>query len=116
MKCPSEECHTNVQDMRKLLNNLAVCTGKKISTNLAIGFLAFVLTFSSGFLIYTMAAEKKQNQDVSTNKENIAVIKEELKHISISQHEVKESIKRIEQKQITEAKIIDAVKKALRDD
>jgi len=113
MSCPSKECHTNVQDMRITVKELVICMGKKISTNLAIAFLAFALTFSGGFILYGLAAEKEQNRTIGKNKEDISVIKTDLKHIAKNQEEMKDSIKRIEEKQISKAELVEAIKKAM---
>jgi len=121
MECPSQDCHSNVQAMKKTLygnsgaGGLVTAVNKKISMGVAIAFLSFVLSFSGGFILYGLAAEKTQNKTVSDNTKNIAVIKEELKHISAAQREMKDTVKRIENKQMTEEKIVEAVKKAIRD-
>jgi len=113
MECPSKECYANVQEMRKTISEIRSCMNKKVSTAFVITFLAVVLTLSSSFILYGLAAEKEQNKTVVDNKEQIAIIRTDLKHIAENQKEMKETIKRIEDKQITRAQLIEAIKKAV---
>ena len=119
MKCPSEECHQNVQDMKTLLNNVAICLNKKISTNLAIAFLAFALTFSGGFILYGFTAEKKQNDkiaEVPVIQSNIEHIKDDMvkmdKKLDCMKADRKEDVLVLHQRiTISEEKILKAIEK-----
>ncbi len=104
MKCPSEECHQNVQDTKKLLNSVVVCMNKKISTNLAIAFLAFALTFSGGFILYGFTAEKKQNDKlnkVDVIQEQVRQIKENTDKIGCKVDKLDNRMRIMELKQMT---------------
>ena len=113
MECPSKECHANVQQMRKAISEIKNCMNKKVSTALVVTFLAVVLTLSGSFILYGLAAEKEQNKTMADNKEQIAIIRTDLKHIAENQREMKETIKRIEDKQITKTQLVETIKRAI---
>ena len=110
MKCPSEECHNNLEGVRRTLygndgkGGLVACVSKKISTNLAIAFLTFALTFSGGFILYGLAAEKKQNsqlQEIGVIKEQVKQIKENTEKIGSKVDKMDDHMRAIELKQMT---------------
>ena len=112
MTCPSKECHDNVVDLRKTVNEQSVCMSKKVSFSSLTAVVTTILVILGSCVLYGMAAEKEQNKEVSSNKQNIAVIKTDLKHIAKSQGEMKATIEKIERNQLTKLDLVTAIKEA----
>ena len=80
---------------------------KRVSIRvLMISILALVGVTGSSIL-YGMTGEKEQTEKVANNKSQIELIKNDLKHIS-------ESMKKIEDKQLTKEEFIKIIKEAMK--
>jgi len=96
MTCPDIECHKRSDGHHTALfgedgrGGVVGCLAKKISWKTAFGFFGFLLLFSGGFILYSMAGEKEQNATLNRHEIQIQSIKEDTE-------EIKETLK----KQIT---------------
>lgn len=116
MECPNQEkVDEHHETLYDSTSGLVRCVHKKVSWKELGGTILILLAIFTTVTLYAMDGNKEKVEKISHNTQQIAVIQKELEHISASQSEMKESIKRIEDKQITKIEIIDAVRKALRD-
>lgn len=91
MECPAPSCR----------ESLITCLGKKVSRTVLGVFISVTLAFLSigvgGPLLYSMAAEKKQNEKIA----EIEIVKKDIEHIKEQVDKHEESLKRIEIQQQT---------------
>lgn len=96
MECPDPKCRED------LLTRINTKVSRTVLLSVALG----IITVSGGFITYGMGATAKTKDKVSQNSKDVAVVKRDIEHI-------KESVKRIEQNQLTKPELIDAIKKAM---
>ena len=101
MDCPDPLCR----------ESLLKCINKKVSKMVLLSVMSAVIAFSGGFILYAMDANQNQRNKISNNEKSIAVLEKDLEHIKASQAEIKETVKRIENNQITKADMIKIIEK-----
>ena len=99
MDCPDPECRL---DLIERING-------KVSKMVLISVMSAVLAFGGGFILYAMAANKSQTNSVVENKRDITIIQTDLKHITKAQNEIKATVKRIEENQVTKEMMHDII-------
>ena len=100
MDCPDPECRL---DLIERING-------KVSKLVLISVISAVMAFSGGFILYAMAASKSQTNSVAENKKDITIIQTDLKHITKTQNEIKATVKRIEENQITKEMMLEIIR------
>jgi len=108
-------------DPHKCRESLICMINKKVNKVVLITVACCIIGACGGFIIYGLAAEKKQNEHINQHhtqikviESGIKVIREDQKDIKKDQKELKKAVNRIEKNQLTESRLIDAIKEALK--
>jgi len=96
MECPTPKCR----------ETLIAMINKKVNKVVLITAACCIVGASGGFILYGLAAEKEQNNHINSHNTQIKVIEADIRVI-------KESIKRVEEKQFSKSELVEAIKKAL---
>ena len=112
MECPQGTCN-NIEKLHDKINPLIVCVKGKVGWK-QIGLSIFgLLTIITTITLYSIAAEKKQNDKIA----KIPVIQRDIEHINENIKELKNSVHQIDKKleqQISKddlKKLIEAVRR-----
>jgi len=88
MECPQGTCDEAI-GLRERINKVEICSSKKMGVWQFILLLAGMLGVITTITLYSMAAEKKQNEKIA----EIPVIQKDIEHIKTDVKEIKQVVK-----------------------
>ena len=105
MSCPDQECHNGKEKLEKCVEKLKNESVKKSTVRWVVGLCVAVMLSIGGFSLNATAKEKDKRAE---NTKQIEVIKNDIEHI-------KDSVKKIEGKQMTPIELLELMKRAVRE-
>ena len=105
MTCPDQECHSGKEKMEKCVEKLKNESVKKSTSRWIVGLCVAVMISAGGYSLNASAKEKDKRTE---NTKQIEVIKNDIEHI-------KDSVKKIEGKQMTPQQLLELMKQAIKE-
>ena len=105
MACPDQECHNGKERLEKCVDELKKEVVRKSTVRWIVGLSVTVILAVS---LYSLDAAANAKDERSDNTKQIEVIKKDIEHI-------KESVKKIEGKQMTPTELLELMKRAVRE-
>jgi len=105
MSCPDQECHNGKEKLEKCVEKLKNESVKKSTVRWIVGLCVAVMLSIGGYSLNATAKEKDKRAE---NTKQIEVIKNDIEHI-------KDSVKKIESKQMSPEQFFELIKRAVRE-